>query len=106
MRFQQCQATLWSYFAILFRYPISVPIEVLNLARDASDRMWPEIVAEHKGVIPTLEYFEGLFPIKVSCLKTHFLADILCRFIAVYNQVGSPDFTKESISKMIAEVRG
>ena len=90
---------------VLFRYPISVPIEVLNLARDASERMWPEIVAEHKGVIPTLEYFEGLFPIKVSCLKTHFLADILCRFIAVYNQVGSPDFTKESISKMIARSR-
>ena len=95
-----------SHSLVLFRYPISVPIEVLNLARDASERMWPEIVAEHKGVIPTLEYFEGLFPIKVSCLKTHFLADILCRFIAVYNQVGSPDFTKESISKMIAEVRG
>lgn len=94
-----------AHSVIMFRYPITVPIEVLNLAQEASERSWKELVYQNINEFPTLKYFDGALPIKILNLKSTFLADMLCRFIGVYNQVGSPDFTEDTIVKMIAEAR-
>ncbi|TWB54314.1 hypothetical protein [Nitrospirillum viridazoti] len=93
-----------SHSLVLFRYPITIPVKILNIAQEIGASDWrsqidsmgiPRILKESLGEVP---------PIKVLTLKSFFLSDLLTRFSALYNRVGSPDFSDDTITAYINEV--
>lgn len=88
----------------LFRCPITVPVKILNYAEESSDNSWCERV--QNLAIPNMmqDAFLSARPIKMSSLKPAFLSDLLTRFSALYNRIGSPDFSKETVESYSQEV--
>lgn len=89
---------------VMFRYPTTVPIEVLDLASGASDTTWKNVIQANIQAVAALENYREVLPIKMLRLKSEFLADLLSRYVTVYNRIGSPDFTDASIKRMCSEV--
>lgn len=89
---------------VLFRYPITIPVRILNHAQEISDNTWREHVNTTNLAPPLRSAFESKRPIKLASLKSAFLSDLLTRFSALYNRVGSPDFTNQTINSYVQEV--
>ena len=89
---------------ILFRYPISAPIELFELANDPTCVNWKESVEALSARIPFAMNYTGKKPLKVQMINLEFLTDILTRFIGLYVRTGSPDFTNDTTQSIIAEI--
>ena len=89
---------------VLFRYPITVPIEVLDLARDANQANWSEVVSRNLETTRALHNYRSELPVKCLSLRPDFLSDLLSRYVSMYNRIGSPDFTLSSITRIVREV--
>jgi hypothetical protein len=89
---------------VMFRYPVTVPIEVLDLAGAATESNWVNVVDTNLNAVPFLQYYRSRMPIKTIGLRSEFLSDLLSRYVTVYNRIGSPDFTPASIGRMCSEV--
>ncbi|MER8479537.1 hypothetical protein [Mesorhizobium sp. M1163] len=89
---------------VLFRYPITVPVKMLNYAEETSDSAWADRV-ESLNLSSTMKNaFFSARPVKMLSLKAAFLSDLLTRFSALYNRIGSPDFTKETVDLYSSQV--
>jgi hypothetical protein len=75
---------LQSHSIVLFRYPITLPIEVLDIARDSSLMDWETAVRRHACSLPMIRMFAEEMPIKTLSLRGEFLADLLTRYVSVY----------------------
>jgi len=89
---------------VLFRYPITVPVKMLNYAEETSDSAWSECVNNLNISLSLKKAFIPARPVKMLSLRPAFLSDLLTRFSALYNRIGSPDFTKETISLYSSEI--
>ena len=91
---------------VLFRYPTSLPIDLLNEARAMSS------VEEWQANIKKRAYLERLissscnWPIKLACLRKDFYGDLLSRYVNMFVRLGSPDFDDASVLNFSNEIEG
>jgi hypothetical protein len=86
-----------SHSVVLFRYPLTASIEIFDLAQQSTASSWPKTLTHAAAFLPAADSFKETRPIKVLSLRPEFLHDLLTRYVAVYNRIGSPDFSKNSI---------
>jgi hypothetical protein len=93
-----------NHSVVLFRYPITIPVRVLSRAQESADASWIHSL-ELMNLAPALRVaFGDARPVKLASLKPAFLADLLTRFSALYNRVGSPDFSVQTVGIYSQEV--
>jgi len=88
----------------LFRYPVTIPLKILNHAQETFDSTWSDKVATFSTPDSLKTAVSPEQPIKLLSLKASFLSDLLTRFAALYNRIGSPDFTKHTVNMYSSEV--
>lgn len=89
---------------VLFRYPISLPIEVLELADNIRITDWQS--ARHTATAdhPILQNML-VRPVRQGTLKPRFLPDLISRFAALHIRMGSPDFSAETVESFTTDMR-
>lgn len=102
------QTADWSavpkHSVVLFRYPITVPFEILEAAQDVTLGDWNACLQEHKNAHPMAPAFEGNRPMKRARLRIPFISDLITRYTAINLRLGSPDFTTEAVDRMGGEI--
>lgn len=95
-----------SHSVALFRYPLSVPIDILDSATDCSEAGWAQ---EVKRLCPqygcVLQLHERR-PLKLLRVKTRFISDLLTRFTGLFGRLGSPDFSDATIQRYARQIGG
>jgi hypothetical protein len=91
---------------ILFRYPLTLPIEVLDAAQDSNMPDWAKASAQLAERHPIARTFSDQRPIRRARLKERFLADAMTRYLTVYIRLGSPDFTEHTIAEYVSMLGG
>lgn len=89
---------------VLFRYPITVPIEILDLAMDYSIVLWDNLMDSQASTFSSAIGFKGKKPLKVLSLNQEYLSDLLTRFVGLYVRLGSPDFSVDAIQRIKTEI--
>lgn len=89
---------------VLFRYPLTAPVSVLDAAQDNSLTDWNEAVTMLAIEDPMATAFLGSRPLKCLRLQSRFLPDVLTKYVALYSRIGSPDFTRETIETISNEL--
>ena len=82
---------------VLFRYPLTAPIEILDVAGDLAQRNWNVALNEIASLHPIADAFGGERPLRRARLQDRFLADLMTRYLAVYIRLGSPDFSLDTV---------
>lgn len=95
---------LESHSLVLFRYPFSFPISILDIANSGNEQSWHFDMESYLPVYQLASIFER-YPINVSALKDDFLSDLLSRYLAMYMRLGSRDFTKDTVSTFIRQIK-
>jgi len=90
----------------LFRYPLSVPIDILDLAGTVSEAAWPTEVVCLRPLYPCVDTLAAARPLKVLRIRPRFLSDLLTRFTGLYGRIGSPDFGDGTIDRYVAQIGG
>ena len=88
----------------LFRYPLTAPVTVLDLAQDSSLSDWATATAALATHEPMARAFSNVRPLKCLRLLDRFLSDLLTKFVALYSRLGSPDFSQESVETISREL--
>ena len=86
------------------RYPITIPVTVLDLAGESTEATWPDVAVRYGRMIPAMSHYKEHHPIKCLTLRGDFLADLLTRYVGMFNRLGSPDFTLPTINRIASEV--
>jgi len=91
---------------VLFRYPITVPSEILYCANDAGFQGWQSGIRELAAIYPMAG--TGLYkrPMKRSALRKPFIVDVIARYVSLYNRLGSPSLAAVSLRRIVEEVKG
>jgi hypothetical protein len=89
---------------VLFRYPLTTSIELFDLAQNTSEASWPNAITQAINYLPTAESFRNTRPMKILSMRAEFLHDLLSRYVAVYNRIGSPDFSKNAVSAICGQM--
>lgn len=90
---------------VLFRYPLTVPVEVLNLAQHTEPTQWSQIRECKSEKFPVIKQMP-VWPIKMLSLQGGFLSDLISRYINMYIRLGSADFSKSAVRAMSKEIGG
>jgi hypothetical protein len=93
-----------SHSLVLFRYPLTTSIEIFDLAQASTEAAWSNSIAQTATFLPAAASFRNTRPIKVLAVRPEFLHDLLSRYVAVYNRIGSPDFSRSSIDAICAQM--
>lgn len=88
----------------LFRYPLSLPVEVLDYANDIAVIDWPRVVSSMENEYPIMKEV-GVRPLKIGSLRSPYLADLISRFAGLHIRMGSPDFTSETVGRYVNDIR-
>lgn len=88
----------------LIRYPLTIPISVLDLAASTDDRLWPDAVAREVRRTPAVALTAIARPMKMLSMRSEFTSDLLSRYLAIYSRYGSPDFTNATIKRFSEEI--
>jgi hypothetical protein len=86
----------------MFRYPMSAPVGVLDLASDVSLPEWSTAVQQFAALPAAHSFAER--PIRVARLTHRFCVDMLTRYCMLYNRLGSPDFSVATLTRLAAEI--
>lgn len=90
---------------VLFRYPLTIPIQILDLADDPYVTAWePSLGTLHRDY--ELASFFKSKPVRTLRLKKDFLTDLLTRYLGLYIRIGSPDFSEETVKKYTEGIGG
>jgi hypothetical protein len=87
----------------LFRYPLSVPTYILDVAQNASPSTWPNEMGRLCELFPVATSFEE-WPIRLATLKDDFLSDLISRYLAMHIRLGSRDFTHDTVARYAKEI--
>ena len=88
---------------VLFRYPMAVPVELLDSANDISVVDWKGAISKLREEFPIVAFAEQFQPVKVGALRQRFLPDLISRFTTLHIRMGSPNFTRETVDEFIKE---
>jgi hypothetical protein len=95
-----------SHSVVLFRYPLTASIEIFDLAQQSTEGSWQRSIEQTATFLPAAQNFSQVRPIKVLSMRPEFLHDLLSRYVAVYNRIGSPDFSRNSIGTICTQMDG
>jgi hypothetical protein len=90
---------------VLFRYPFSAPIQLLELAQDVQVTDWPSAVRELRDLMPGVDAFSAK-PLKHGTLRSGFLSNMLTRFASMHVRLGTPDLSEASVEAIVDCVAG
>ncbi|MHB1056286.1 MAG: hypothetical protein ACYC0F_00205 [Rhodanobacter sp.] len=88
---------------VLFRYPVSLPIEVLELADNVRIIDWQSALEAAAADHPVLRNMSAR-PVRQGALKPRFLPDLISRFAALHIRMGSPDFSVETVKSFATDM--
>lgn len=93
-----------THSVVLFRYPITIPIDTLDRAQNSTEEHWKTLTAatDATGILPHMRQW----PIKLATLKGEFFADMISRYLNMYIRLGSTDFQEQSVREMAEDIRG
>lgn len=91
---------------ILFRYPITVPSEILYCANDVGIHGWQSGIRELAAVYPMAKTGLDKRPMKRSALRKPFMVDVIARYVSLYGRVGSPSLAPVSLKRIVGDLKG
>ncbi|HEY1955551.1 MAG TPA: hypothetical protein VGH28_08060 [Polyangiaceae bacterium] len=94
--------TFRGHSVAMFRYPLTAPLDVLELAGEAPEETWPQTLQAY-GALPSAKFFAHR-PLRVARLKGHFLVDLLARYTALYGRVGASDFSERIVTRLAKDI--
>jgi len=98
-------STITSHALVLFRYPLTIPMAILDMAHSSTPEEWESYI-NHATMPNTAALFNPLSrPVKGLTLRGEFLHDLLTRFTCLYTRIGSPDLTYNAIQKILKDLR-
>ncbi len=80
-----------SHSVALFRYPLTIPLDLLDLSITATEENWDSALKEYATQFPCVSALVGSRPIKLLRVRPRFMSDLLTRFIALYGRLGRVD---------------
>jgi hypothetical protein len=89
----------------LFRYPMTIPLDILDLAGNVTEDSWAVELARLAPMYPCARSLESTRPIKVLRVRANFISDLLTRFTGLYGRIGSPDFAGENVERYVSSLR-
>jgi hypothetical protein len=92
-----------THSVVMFRYPLTAPLAVLDLANDVAEADWESAIKEY-DILPAAQFFSARRPLRVARLRHQFLVDMLAKYIALYSRVGSPDFPDTLVSRLAKDI--
>ncbi len=90
-----------NHSVIMFRYPLTAPIEIFDLAQSSLSDNWSTEVESSYFGNSFAESFKQVQPIKTLRLHQHLLHDMLNRFVSLYSRLGSPNFNSSTSDKIL-----
>ena len=93
-----------SHSLVLFRCPMTAPIDIFAAAQDLSLSDWGGWCEQMADNVPMARRFAVCRPMKRVTLKPQFVSDLLTRFVSLYVRLGSPDFTLETVDNICKEI--
>jgi hypothetical protein len=93
-----------NHSVVLFRYPLTLPVSLLDAAQDTSLTDWTEATSTLAVEEPMANALSTLRPLKCLRLQSRFLADLLTKYVGLYSRIGSPDFTRETVETLSSEL--
>lgn len=88
---------------VLFRYPLTIPVAVLDAAHHTPSTQWNEVRGNLRGDQPILNHMPQ-WPIKLMSLKGEFLSDMITRYVNMYIRLGSSDFSEGAVQRFTEEI--
>jgi len=88
----------------LFRYPLTVPVSLLDAAQETTLTDWTEATSALATEEPIATALSAVRPLKCLRLQGRFLADLLTKYVSLYSRIGSPDFTRETVETLSNEL--
>lgn len=88
----------------LFRYPLSVPLHVLDAAIETPSYTWSAHAASLTQRFPAARSFSTLRPIKLGTLEPRFFADLLTRYLSLMIRLGAPSFDADGVAKLVSSI--
>jgi hypothetical protein len=95
-----------SHSVALFRYPLTLPLELLDLSIATSEGEWDNVLGMNIRQFPCASSLLGQRPIKLLRIRPRFISDLLTRFISLYGRLGSPDFSPGTIETYVQKIMG
>lgn len=95
-----------THSVVLFRYPLTVPAPVLDMAQHSTEVQWKSPHLGAGGDYEVLLKQMPEWPVKLASLKNEFLSDLISRYLGVHIRLGSEDFTEQTIRAFCDEIRG
>lgn len=90
---------------VLFRYPLTAPIRILDIATEYRIGDWSVAMQGLETLHPMAKAFAATRPVKRCRLKERFLSDLMSKYIGVYSRVGAPDFSDATVVSYAEQVR-
>ena len=90
---------------VLFRYPFSAPIQLLECAQDVQLVNWDTVLGELRPLLPGIDAF-ATRPLKRGMLRAGFLGDLLTRFVAMHVRLGAPDLPEGTVQDIVNDLTG
>lgn len=88
---------------VLFRYPFSAPIQVLECAQDVLLGDWTTVMEDHRPLLPGIDAFETK-PLKRATLRAGFLGDLLTRFVSMHVRLGVPELSEATVDGIVSDI--
>lgn len=93
-----------THSVVLFRCPMTVPIEVLSRAQHLDAESWQVHVEKNMERQPVLRQMTE-WPLKLSTLRGEFFADMISRYINMYIRLGSTDFERVTVKEIANKIK-
>jgi hypothetical protein len=104
-RYPRELSAIEAHSVTLFRYPITVPIAILDSAQDLEQTDWrlscDRLVSRYR----IASEFSTFRPEKRARIRERYMADIITRYLAVYLRLGSPDFPQNVLQSIVDELK-
>ena len=88
---------------VLFRYPFSAPIQLLECAQDVQLTNWGTVIDELRPLLPGIDAF-ATRPLKRATLRAGFLGDLLTRFASMHVRLGTPDLSEATVDRIVRDI--
>lgn len=86
----------------LFRYLLTYPVELFDLAARTTSESWQKRLSAVAG--ERWAQFGAALPIRALRLRHEFLVDVITRLTSLFNRIGSDDFTSRCIAEFAEEI--
>lgn len=90
---------------VLFRYPCSIPVSILDAAQEIKNSNWNSVIAYFATLCPGIHEIKENRPMKKLSLRPRFTSDLITRYISMYIRLGAPNMSSGMIDNMANQVK-